>query len=72
MRKQKKQVYAIIRVDDFHDPSLTVEDRISVKEVVSSLEAAESEVARLNELNSPKGARYFWQATRLVLDEGAI
>jgi hypothetical protein len=72
MMKQKKQVYVIIRVDDFHDPSQAVEDRISVQEIVSSLEVVESKVARLNELNNPKGARYFWQATRLAIDEGAI
>jgi len=68
MSKHKEQVYAVIRVDGFGDAATPVEDRISVKEVVSSLETAQAEVARLNQLNGPKGARYFWQTTRLIVD----
>lgn len=66
MPKQKKQVYAIIRVDEYHS---AIEDKVTVKEIVSTMEAAEAEVARLNELNGNKGSRYFWQTTRLILDE---
>lgn len=73
MSKQKRQVYAVIRVDQFGDPAVSREERlpdwISVKEIVSSLEAAQAEVARLNELNGPKGSRYFWQTTRLILED---
>ncbi len=65
MAKQKKEVYAVIRVDDFHDPAVPLEDKITVKEIVSSLEVADVEVARLNALNNSKESRYFWQATRL-------
>jgi len=65
MAKQKKEVYAIIRVDDFHDLTVPLEDKITVKEIVPSLEVAYAEVARLNALNNSKGSRYFWQATRL-------
>jgi hypothetical protein len=37
---------------------------ITVKEVVGTLEMAQSEVRRLNELNGGLGCRYFWQQTR--------
>ena len=69
MSKRKQHVYAVIRVDGFDDPAASLEDRITVKEIVSSLEAAQGEVARLNKLNGPNRARYFWQTTRLILDE---
>jgi hypothetical protein len=64
MRKRNTPVYAIVRIDD--NPSETVENCITIKEIVWSLEEAETEVARLNELNRSKGCRYFWQYTRLV------
>ena len=54
--------YAIIRVD------LDVEDdeaRFTVRRIVWSEELAEAEVQRLQELNADKGARYFWQYTRV-------
>ena len=53
--------FAIVRIDaDVQND----EDRFTVTRVVWDQAFAESEVARLNELNSDKGARYFWQATR--------
>ncbi len=64
MRKRKTPVYAVVRVDDY--PSGTLESCITIKEIVWSLEEAETEVARLNELNRSKGCRYFWQSTRLI------
>jgi hypothetical protein len=68
MGKAKTQVYAIIRVDEFYDQSTTIENKITVKEVVHSLDEAKAEVARLNTLNESKGAKYFWQTTRLIED----
>ena len=62
-------MYTVIRVDAFHDPTLPLENRITVKEVVSSLGAAESDVARLNALNESTGSRYFWQMTRLIVED---
>jgi hypothetical protein len=56
------QAYAVIRLDPDRG---RLEDQVTVKEIVSSLELAEAEVARLNALNAEKGCRYFWQATRL-------
>ena len=64
MRKSKTPVYAVIRIDNYSAAAL--EDNITVKEIVWSLEEAEAEVARLNELNDSKGCRYFWQLTRLI------
>ena len=58
-------VYAIIRYDAFHGESTPIENRITVKKVVTDQGLAESEVARLNELNKDKGAYYYLQITRL-------
>jgi hypothetical protein len=64
--KQKQQVFAIVRLDDFQDPAIPVTNRITVKEIVYDQRTAEDEVRRLNEINGSKGCTYFWQATRLV------
>lgn len=68
MRKRNTPVYAVVRIDE--NLSETLENCITIKEIVWSIEEAESEVARLNELNQSKGCRYFWQHTRLI-DEDA-
>ena len=65
MAKPKTQVFAIVRIDEEYS-AVALENRITVKEIVWSLEEAEAEVARLNELNGSKGCRYFWQTTRLI------
>jgi hypothetical protein len=53
--------FAIVRIDvDIEND----EDRFTVTRIVWDEAFADSEVARLNELNAAKGARYFWQATR--------
>jgi hypothetical protein len=58
---EKEPAFAIVRIDlDVEDD----ESRFTVTGVVWDQDFAESEVARLNDLNSDKGARYFWQATR--------
>jgi hypothetical protein len=51
--------YVVIRVDDYDLPGLPKEKLIAVKELWWSEEKANAEVARLNALNRPKGARYF-------------
>jgi hypothetical protein len=58
--KGRTQVYAVVR----HNPGYT-QQPFTVKEIVSSLEIAKSEVDRLNALDGPIGAVYSWQATRL-------
>ncbi len=65
MRK-KHQVFAIVRVDEFQGTDTAVEDKVTVKQIVSTQKIVEREVERLTRLNSEKGYRYFWQATRFV------
>jgi hypothetical protein len=38
---------------------------VTLKEIVTSVELAENEVRRLNEINSDKSCKYFWQSSRL-------
>lgn len=58
---ERIQVFAIVRLDGHLGVG---EDAVTVKEVLPTLEDAEAEVTRLNELNKDKGAKYFWRATR--------
>jgi hypothetical protein len=53
---------AIVRVDDYQPAG---DDRITVKEVVWTVEDAEWEVARLNAVNADKHCHYFWTPTRV-------
>jgi hypothetical protein len=53
--------FAIVRIDA---GVASDEERFTVTRIVWDQDLAESEVARLNDLNSDKGARNFWQATR--------
>jgi hypothetical protein len=63
--KLKGQLFAIVRVDLFHDTSVAWNTRISVTSIVADGEAAEFEVRRLNALNAGKGCLYFASATRM-------
>jgi hypothetical protein len=63
-----QHAWAVIRVDSSDAEARRAEDlvhRIAVKEVVMDQATADSEVERLNRLNSEKGAYYFSQVTRL-------
>ena len=64
--RQKHQVFAVLRVDEFHDADTPIETKVTVKEIVGSQEIAEREVERLTQVNGDKRCRYFWQATRFV------
>jgi len=67
MADQKIQVFAVIRVDDvaeFGVDNADIQRRVTVKQVLPTLQEAEAEVERLNSLNEDKGAYYFWQTTR--------
>jgi hypothetical protein len=57
-----KPAFAIIRVDLFQSAE---QDRVTVKRVVWDEAVAESEVARLNQVNASKDCVYFWQPTRV-------
>lgn len=59
---QKTEAYAVIRFDEFgqaHD--VDIADLIHIVAVVPTLAEAESEVARLSDVNAGKPTRYFWQ-----------
>ena len=59
---KKLQVFAVFRIHEETAPFDA--DHVAVKEILPRLDEAEREVERLNRLNSVKGCRYFWQATR--------
>lgn len=58
--REKIQVYAVVRIDGEY----ALENAITVKEILPTMEEALLEVQRLNQLNKDKGAHYFAQATR--------
>jgi hypothetical protein len=77
------QGYAVIRIDDgpLDDLGRVREliidgaevpapgpARVSVKEVVMTVEEARREVVRLNALKAGKGCTYYWQTTHIFLD----
>ncbi len=66
MKRTSKHVFAVVRFDSFLPDSVSVEDRITIKEIVLTQVEAEREVQRLNALNGDKHSRYFWQTTRFV------
>lgn len=68
-KAKHRHLYAIIRVDAFHDDQIPIHQKIAVKEIVTTELAAETEVERLNALNKEKGCYYFWQTTRLALSD---
>jgi hypothetical protein len=60
-----RHVYPIIRIDKpFNEAQPT--NTLSVVKVLTSQEAAESEVSRLNAINVGKSCAYFWETSRLV------
>ncbi len=63
-QKPREEAYAVVRVD-LPLTETALGDSITVKEVVSSRELAEQEVARLSALNAGKGCFYFFTSTRL-------
>jgi hypothetical protein len=63
--KKYPHLFAILRYDSFQDAACPIDQRITVKKIVTTAEHAESEVVRLNQLNADKGAIYFYQITRL-------
>ena len=66
--KPRDSCYVIIRYDRYLKPDTPIENRLTVKEVVLSEAIAQSEVARLNEINADKGCEYFYQWSRLFSD----
>lgn len=51
--------YAVFRIDEYDIAGIPKEQLVTIKEVWSSQEQAEAEVARLNAIKADKGCRYF-------------
>ncbi len=68
MKSRPKQVYAVIRLDHYPEEDVALSHRVTVKEIVSDLRIAKSEVKRLNKLRDDKEHEYFWQTTRMYPD----
>jgi hypothetical protein len=62
---KKIQVFAVLRIDDYIS---SLEDAVTVKEVLPTKDEAQREVERLNKLNASKRSRYFCQVTRYFPD----
>jgi hypothetical protein len=62
---RSEHVFAIVRVDDFQKPEVSVDKRIAITKIVFDQESAEQEVKRLNDLSAGKRVHYFSQVTRL-------
>ena len=62
--QDRVEVYAVVRVDHFLGPSASLQDRVTVKEVLPDLEEAKAEVDRLNALATERDYEYFWQYSR--------
>jgi hypothetical protein len=62
-KKDYVHVFVVIRVDEFEG-----DERITIKEVVTTREVAEREVDRLNQINGEKDCWYFWEQSRFFPD----
>jgi hypothetical protein len=65
IRSNATPCVAILRIDDFQDPSVAIVNRVTVVRVMLNASAAEAEIRRLKALNGDKGCRYVLQSTRL-------
>lgn len=54
---QKVEAFAVVRIDDYEGISLR--ERITIKEILPTIEEAEAEVARLNALPKRGNPEYF-------------
>jgi hypothetical protein len=61
-----EHVYAVVRVDDWRDAEIGLEDAVVIKKIVWTEEEAKQEVERLTSINGEKNAIYFYQLTRLA------
>lgn len=72
MKKPNTPAYAVVRLDYFliegAIDATSLENAVTVKEVLLDQGRAEAEVERLNKLNADKQCRYFCQYTRLISD----
>ena len=82
-RTEHRSVFAVVRVSQGYPHQdlagsevgpgiLFNEFDVTVKEIVTTAEEAEREVARLNHLNATQDCRYFWTGTRYFPDGGSF
>ena len=62
---KREHVYALLRLDEFHEADAPVEARVTVKKVLRDKQGVAREVKRLNELYANENCRYWWQETLL-------
>src|SRR5712691_8199190 len=62
---RRHHVFVVLRIDGFHATGISSEEAVTVTKVFWTLDEAEAEVQRLNQLNGPKGSLYFWRVGRL-------
>lgn len=70
-QRHRRPAYAIVRVNDFESTEpgrVGWSQRVTVVRVVWSLERAQAETERLQQVNADKKAIYFWQTTRYEPD----
>jgi hypothetical protein len=63
--KRFDHVFAIIRIDEFRNPDVPVEDRVVVQKIMWNEQAAEKELDRLNNLKPGGRSRYCLQIARI-------
>lgn len=62
--QDRAEVYAVVRFDGFIGQEVPPELALTIKEVLPTLEEAQREARRLNDLVTDKNIKYFVQATR--------
>lgn len=67
--REKIPVFAVVRVEDYFN---SIENGITIKEILPTLEEALQEVERLNKLQAAKRCHYFCQQTRYYPDGRGI
>lgn len=56
---RKQPVFAVVRVDRFHSDAVALANRITIKEILPTIEEADAEVARLQRLRPSSDIEYF-------------
>lgn len=67
--REKIPVFAVVRIEDAFT---SIENGITIKEILPTLEEALREVERLNKLQASKRCHYFCQQTRYYPDGRGI
>ena len=63
---KREHVYALLRLDEFHEADAPVEARVTVKKILREKQRAERELKKLNKLYANENCRYWLQETLLL------